>query len=356
MCLRTPGLLLCLLPMGCGGPSAQAPAETQSSRAADAPAVGYGQVRLQDEARNRPVWIDLWYPAAPSVRMASIRYGLAMGRAARDAAPAPGVWPLIALSHGAGGSGPNYAWLAEHLAAEGYAVAAVNHHGESRAYGEGSLDPLAMFRSWLRPADVHFAISSLLTDEQWRQHLRGDRVGGIGHSAGGHTLLVLAGGEYEPMRMGEYCRTETARSDKGCEYARDLDAEDWAKIGTRPDGSLPTESRLAALLLMEPAMGPSFIESSLQKITVPIHIVASRPGDFIPFAPHAGHFARLLPEASLTTLDQGEGHFVYIAECGLPIDILGVPLCTDAPGVDRGAAHQRIVRLAAEFFGEKLPR
>jgi predicted dienelactone hydrolase len=355
--MRTPSiLLLCLLATGCGATSTQTPADGQPAHGDGAAPVGYGQARLQDEARQRPVWVDLWYPASPTARMERFRYGLAMGEAALDAAPAPGVRPLIVLSHGAGGSGTNYAWLAEYLAAEGYVIAAVNHHGESRAYGEPSLDPLAMFRSWLRPEDVHFAISSLLTHEQWGQHLQQNRVGGIGHSAGGHTLLALAGGEYEPMRMGSYCRTEAARADKGCEYARDLDAQDWAKVGRPPDGPPTTDPRLAALLLLEPAMGPSFIEASLQKITIPIHIVASEPGDFIPFAPHAGHFARLLPQVSLTTLDQGEGHFVYIAECSFPIDILGVPLCTDASGVDRGEVHQRLARVAVEFFEEKLPR
>ncbi len=353
---RCIGLLLCLFAMGCGGTSAQSSAEGQPNHADGVSVVGYGQVRLQDEARQRPVWVDLWYPADPSARTERFRYGLAMGEAARDAAPAPGARPLIVLSHGAGGSGTNYAWLGEHLAAEGYVVAAVNHYGESRAYGESSLDPLAMFRSWLRPADLHFAISSLLTHQQWGHRLQRDRVGGIGHSAGGHTLLALAGGEYESMRMGTYCKTEAARADKGCEYARDLGAEDWAKVGRPPEGPPPTEPRLGALLLLEPAMGPSFVEASLRKIAIPIHIVAARPGDFLPFAPHAGHFARLLPEASLTTLDQGEGHFVYIAECSFPIDILGVPLCADAPGVDRGEVHQRIARLAAEFFETKLPR
>jgi predicted dienelactone hydrolase len=312
--------------------------------------VGYTQVKLDDEERKRPVWLDLWYPADASAAMTEVRYGLAKGTAARDANPADGARTLIVLSHGAGGDGANYAWLSEHLAARGYLVAAVNHYGESRAYGLGALDRLAMFRTWTRPADVKFAVSSLFTDAKWGPRIRPDRIGGVGHSAGGHTLLVLAGADYDAAQMGRYCESDAARVDRGCQYARDLTAQDWTAIGTRPDGPLPTDARIAALFLMEPAMGPSFSDPALSRVTLPVRIVASKPGDFLPFDPHAARVARLLPSASLTTLERGEGHFVFLAECDLPIEVMGLPLCSDAPGVDRARVHQALAELATEFF------
>jgi predicted dienelactone hydrolase len=350
-------LVCCLLALGCGGSATSASSPDRSAaRDGGRPTstVGYTRVKLHDDERQRPVWVDLWYPADASAAMTELHYGLAKGRAARDAPPAEGNRNLIVLSHGAGGDGANYAWLTEHLAAQGYLVAAVNHYGESRTYGQGALDRLAMFRMWTRPADVKFAISSLLTDKKWRPLIRPDRMGGLGHSAGGHTLLVLAGADYDAARMGPYCASDAASADRGCEYARDLTGPERLVIGTRPDGSLPTEPRIAALFLMEPALGPSFTDAVLTRVTLPVQIVASKPGDFLPFEPHAGRVARLLPSASLTTLDRGEGHFVYLVECDLPIEVMGLPLCSDAPGVSRPQVHQALAELATEFFAKTL--
>jgi platelet-activating factor acetylhydrolase isoform II len=59
------------------------------------------------------------------------------GRAAKDAtlAPAFGKFPLIALSHGTGGSAMQMAWLGTYLAARGYIVVAVNHPGNNAVTG-----------------------------------------------------------------------------------------------------------------------------------------------------------------------------------------------------------------------------
>lgn len=260
------------------------------------------------------------------------------------------------LSHGAGGDGANYAWLSEHLAARGHLVAAVNHYGESRVYGQDTVERLAILRPWTRPEDVRFAISALLADEKWGPLIHPDRIGGVGHSAGGHTLLVLAGADYDTQRMGPYCASAAARADRGCAYARGLTESDWLAIGVRPDRPLPTEPRLAALFLMEPAMAPSFSDASLARVAIPVQLVAAKPGDFLPFEPHAARFARRLPAAALTTLEHGEGHFVYLAECELPIDVMGLPLCSDAPGVERARVHQALAELATDFFAKTLAR
>lgn len=51
--------------------------------------------------------------------------------AAPDARPAIGKFPLIALSHGTGGSALSLAWLGTALASHGYIVAGVNHPGNN---------------------------------------------------------------------------------------------------------------------------------------------------------------------------------------------------------------------------------
>ena len=81
----------------------------------------------------------IWYPAETSAGEKDQYVGPAdaplfyAGRAAKDAtlAPAFGKYPLIALSHGTGGSALQMAWLGTYLAGRGYIVVAVNHPGNN---------------------------------------------------------------------------------------------------------------------------------------------------------------------------------------------------------------------------------
>src|SRR5262249_10834776 len=87
----------------------------------------------------RPLLTDIWYPAAPDANETAVYVGppeytlFVAGNAARDAdmASAAARFPLIALSHGTGGTALGLGWLASALAARGYIVAGVNHHGNS---------------------------------------------------------------------------------------------------------------------------------------------------------------------------------------------------------------------------------
>ena len=86
------------------------------------------------------------------------------------------------------------------------------------------------------------------------------------------------------------------------------------------------------------------------QVTVPVLVIGSRQNDFLPLAHHAGHYAAHVPNASLVTLDHGEGHFVYLNACTSDLASNGVPLCVDRPGVDREAVHARIAPLVLSFL------
>ena len=80
---------------------------------------------------------SLWYPAVGGTSTSEHDIGplgsplFRLGAWADDAEPASGRFPLIALSHGTGGSAQIMAWLARALASRGYVVAAVNHPGNN---------------------------------------------------------------------------------------------------------------------------------------------------------------------------------------------------------------------------------
>jgi predicted dienelactone hydrolase len=85
----------------------------------------------------RPLLTEVWYPAPDTVVESDIDIGplgqplFTAGKAARDAAlvGTPRHLPCLLLSHGTGGSALQLGWLGTALAAQGYLVASVNHHG-----------------------------------------------------------------------------------------------------------------------------------------------------------------------------------------------------------------------------------
>ncbi len=313
--------------------------------------VGYSVLRTEDQARGRPILIDAWYPADPAATESEHTYGLGHGRVAAGAGPAGGPHAVILLSPGAYGSARNYSWIAEHLARRGYVIVGVSHYGESYLYGTETIDPVAAVHPERRPPDCTFALDHLLGTPPFRDVADPARIGAIGHSSGGATVLELGGAEFEPRAMARYCASGAARDDRGCAYAR-------GAIAT-PDqeptpGAAFRNSRVGAIVALDPALGPGHGEQSLAAMTVPVLVIGATHNDFLPFEHHAGRYARLIPGASLMTLSNGEGHFVYLDECDADLDANGVPLCRDREGLDRSEVHARLKGIIAAFFDQHL--
>jgi predicted dienelactone hydrolase len=109
-----------------------------------------------------------------------------------------------------------------------------------------------------------------------------------------------------------------------------------------------------AVVVLDPALGQGFNAESLSGVTASVLVVGSEQNDFLHFDTHAGRFMALLPKAEHVTLNTGEGHFVYVDVCGVPIQALGVPLCTDRPGVDREKVHAQLSADILAFFDRTL--
>ncbi len=117
---------------------------------------------------------------------------------------------------------------------------------------------------------------------------------------------------------------------------------------------VPSPLPIKALVLMDPAAGPGFTQAGLHALLTPTLVIGSVDDDFLPFAAHAGRIGDLLGSAETVRLAGGEGHFVYVDRCSLPIVVMGVKLCTDRPGVDRDATHAKLVPQILSFFDRRL--
>ena len=117
-------------------------------------------------------------------------------------APAFNKFPLVALSHGTGGSAMQMAWLGTYLAARGYIVAAVNHPGNNAVTGYTTQ---GFIEGWERAKDISAVISDMLADPRFGSKIDPDRIGAAGFSYGGFTMMELAGATADLNRILAWC-------------------------------------------------------------------------------------------------------------------------------------------------------
>lgn len=333
-------LLLCGLLFGCSTPVPPA---------SDAYDAGFRVVRLVDEARQRPLMLDWWYPVALG-QAETYSYGLGQGHVAEAAQPLAGRYPLVLLSHGAFGAARNYSWLAEPLARAGFVVLGVSHYGESYVYGPDTVSPAAVLDASGRIADLQAALRLAASDPALGAHIDLRQIAVLGHSSGGASALLLAGMGLQPANLAAYCRSSAAQADRGCDYAAEQPPATGAIV------AIPAAPRAAvsAVVALDPALGPGLLASPSADAWPPTLLIGARRNDFLPFAHHAGQVATLLPRARTLWLDNGEGHFVFLNRCERPIEANGVPLCEDRAGVDRGAVHTQLAFAIRSFLREAL--
>ena len=170
--------------------------------------VGVRQIEAASSARGGNLDVTVWYPAqsggAPVLLGESVFF---QGTAARQDAPTlSGRFPLILLSHGAGlaGSPEAVSWIATPLARAGFVVAAPAHPGNS---GKNRSAAETM-KLWLRPGELSETLDAMERDPYFKAHLEPGKVGALGLSMGGGTVLALAGARLNPERLAGYCDTD----------------------------------------------------------------------------------------------------------------------------------------------------
>lgn len=279
------------------------------------------------------------------------------GRAAKDAnlAPAFAKFPLIALSHGTGGSALQMAWLGTYLAARGYIVVAVNHPGNNAVTGyttQGFLE------GWERARDISIVISDLLADPRFGSKIDSDRIGAAGFSYGGFTMIELAGAPADLNRLSAWCDEQKS----ACNPPEMPDLmEKFKAIEQQPDVQLSLrhaddsyrDPRIRAVFAIAPAVARAFTPSSLHKITIPVEIVAGAADSIAPPVENAQFFASNISGAKIILLPGGVGHYTFL-DVGTDTGKQMPQFFMDPAGVDREAVHKQVAEMAAEFFDKEL--
>lgn len=334
--------------------------------------VGLSLATYQDTARRnwtdtgaRPLGTAVWYPAAAGSHEADWTVAIFnAGSNAQNApmAAAPSKLPLVVLSHGTGGGGATLGWLAETLAANGYIVAAVNHHGNTGAEPAYRLEGFLAW--WDRPRDMSVLIDKLLADPRFGARIDAARIGVAGFSLGGYTALASVGARLNREQWLAFCAE--AADDPSCKLPPEiaskytnadavhlLEHDERLKKEAQHMGDSFRDPRIRSAFAIAPVLGPALVRDSLAGIDVPVHIVVGTADDQAVPTTTAKPVAAAIPKAELDLLPQVT-HYTFLATCTLLGRNVARPVCVDPEGVDREAVHRRVAQDALDFFNRTL--
>lgn len=280
------------------------------------------------------------------------------GRAAKDATFAPSFskFPLVALSHGTGGSALQMAWLGTYLASRGYIAVAVNHPGNNAVTGYTTQ---GFVEGWERAKDISTTVTDMLNDARFAERIDPNRIGAAGFSYGGYTMLELAGATTDFNQVLAWC--DQVKNACNPPEMPDL-TQKFTAMEHQPDvenaiqhaGDSYRDARIRAVFAIAPAVARAFSVQSLQKITIPVEIVAGASDQIAPPAENAEFFAHNIPGAKLTILPDGVAHYTFL-DVGTDAGKKQLPqFFVDNEGVDREAVHLEVGQMAADFFDQEL--
>ncbi len=317
-------------------------------------------------AKTERLVATIWYPVDPGLPEMPRGFGppddpIFRGHpVAQATAPsnAQARYPLILLSHGTGGTATDEDWLAAALAAHGYIVAGVNHPGNN------ALEPLTregFLLWWERATDVSEALDGLTADPVFGPRIDTARIGALGFSLGGYTVLELAGARTRLAAFEAFCGSPAA--DAICTPPEAKRQAGGPSLSAPPTptmkesmahaGDSYRDPRVKAVFAIAPALGEAFDASSFADVEIPVALAAGVNDTTAPPATNVQRIAGFLPQASLLMLP-GASHYTFIDVC-LPAGAQRLPsVCKDGPGVNREAVHEATAARVLTFFDAAL--
>ncbi len=280
--------------------------------------------------------VVVWYPThAPET---PVRRGPFVFQVAEGGPVAEGRHPLVVVSHGSGGSAFGHADTAMALARRGYVVAAAHHRGNAFD-DDRDAGTERMWRN--RPAQLSAALDHVLAEPDLADRLDRERVGALGFSAGGYTVLVAAGGQAELGLIAAHCRTPPA----GERFCHRGNEETEARVEAR-------DPRIRAALLMAP-VGVPFSKDGLAGVTIPIRLYRAERDEQIA-ASQVEELRNRLPTPPEYEVVRDAGHFAFLMPVPAPLAAELGPPAWDPPGFDRAAFHERLNAEITDFFDRAL--
>jgi predicted dienelactone hydrolase len=296
-------------------------------------------------AGGEPITVALFYPTSAPVR--SIPMGPWTVQVAPRAPADQALKGLIVLSHGTGGSEIGHHELATRLAAAGYLVAALRHPHDN--WQDQSLRGTARYFTE-RPAQASRVIDAVLADPAWSKLLPTGRIGAVGHSARGFTVLALGGAQALPQRAAAHC--SAVQDDPGfCALAKRPDAAQSS--APQPERATTAhDARVRAVVALAP-LAMVFSETSLASIQVPTRIYVAGQDAVLAGRYHGGYAAKHMAGAQYVVVPEA-GHFAFMSKPQYSLPSAAGDPFEDPQGFDRAAFQQRLAQEIIVFFDSQL--
>ena len=312
-----------------------------SVSSAKAEGVGFRDITV--EALGEGMVTALWYPTDAAPGPATI--GPFTMNVSRDAPVGTGRYGLVLISHGTGGGRLNHRDTAIRLAEAGYIVAAPEHVGDSWRDVRFSGTPANWRR---RPSQLSAVLDWLLGDDALSPHIDTGRIGAVGHSAGGYSVLALIGGRADMAVLARHCTERRSQDPEFCDYGR---PEEHDK-DPMPDF---TDRRVGAVVAVAP-VGALFGDGAFSGVEVPAQI-HRLDGDLVLRRPwHADRIAALMGNSARIVTHPKAHHFAFISPFpGALGDDVGAP-ARDPAGFNRHAFLLEIDNQILSFFDDALPK
>jgi predicted dienelactone hydrolase len=311
---------------------------------------GWMQIQTAGATPDAPMTtVALYYPTMAAPRV------VAMGPFSVDAAiggkPVDKVKALILLSHGNAGTELGHSVLAQALARNGYLVAALRHPGDN--YQDRSLletSPERYFDE--RPRQASRVIDAILANPAWKARIatdsQGPLVGALGHSAGGYTVLALAGAKPDLSRMRRHCLAEASEDPIFCGMGRPGVAAAPSPAATL----LLRDDRVRAIVAMAPA-GVLLTAESLATVRPATLIYEAQLDRFVVPRFHAEWVASNLPAPNLHRVPNA-WHFAFMDTPSMSLPSPDGDVAANPPGFDRDAFLKQLGIEIVAFFDKTL--
>lgn len=237
-----------------------------------------------------------------------------------------GKFPLLIFSHGMEGTTQYY--LASYLAENGYIVAAIEHDD----------NPYYLQHLVNRPTSIKKTIDLILNHSKINTHIDQNKIGMLGHSLGGYTSFVIAGGEPDFSKH------------PSLNWMPNFLKRSYVKF--RKFNNNFYDSRIKAVAALAPSLGILFNKESLSKVNVPVLIIEAEKDEVVQDG-SASLYKNNLPKKSEFILLKGAGHYSFVQLCNEYLQKNFAEICYD-PEISREELHKIIQQQVLSFFDKKL--
>lgn len=305
--------------------------------------------------RDENLSFDIWYPAHAGGKAVTVGgNGVFFGTAAGRRAPhQEGTFPLVIISHGAGGNAGQFGWIASRLAEHGYIVVLPNHPGTT----SGNASAEAAVRVWERPQDVTAVLDHMTNHADDFAHIDFDNVAVVGFSAGGYTALALSGARVDPHLLQSFC-DENDHGMSDCTFLRHFGI-DLHQMDLSPAAQDLRDARVNTGVIVDPGIISTITAESLSAIDIPLFVINLGTQDSVLDGVHALAASQLVPNAQHVFIPDAT-HFSFLAECKergpqiLEKEGELDPLCEDAGGRSRGDIHDDLASRIVQYLDQTM--